>query len=330
MGFAGVAMLPGPNFEVWSGTETIYVVNDNDGSQFTFEKLARGETWVTREALDKVDVNPNNVITAGGVQDRRALASVKRTDVMVLGITNWPVGIDAVPVPTGRRSGVEARAALYSLGFTIRRAAGVILDVHERELKVGLRTVPDPNGQAVGQIFLSDTLENGAGYSTYFGTPQAAENLIRFILDTAGRFYPLWVANPHSNICLTSCPDCLRDFSNLAYHNILDWRLGLDLARLALDPSAPIDFSSVPYWVGVDAIAAGPYFSALPGNWQRLNIGGLEAGRRGNVVEIITHPLWSLDPNNFGPQLAAAYNQANAAGHDVRLKSIFEVLRRPF
>jgi DEAD/DEAH box helicase domain-containing protein len=120
----------------------------------------------------------------------------------------------------------------------------------------------------------------------------------------------------------------LRDFSNLAYHNILDWRLGLDLARLALDSHSTIDFS-VSYWQGVDAAAAAPYFAAMPG-WQQITFGGLQAGRRGNHVEIITHPLWNVDPNYCGPQLAAAYAQALAYGYQITLKSIFEVLRRPF
>ncbi len=74
---------------------------------------------------------------------------------------------------------------------------------------------------------------------------------------------------------------------------------------------------------------AGPYFAAMPG-WQQMTIGGLQAGSRGNVVEIITHPLWECDPNHLGPQLAAAYAQAVAGGNQVRFKSLFEVLRRPF
>ena len=119
------------------------------------------------------------------------------------------------------------------------------------------------------------------------------------------------------------------DFSNLPYHSILDWRLGLDLARLALDSTAPIDFS-VPCWRGLDAAAATPYFAAMPG-WQQVTFGGLHAGRRGNQAEIITHPLWDCDPNRFGPQLSTAYAHAAAVGcQQVRFKSVFEVLRRPF
>jgi DEAD/DEAH box helicase domain-containing protein len=329
VGVTPIAMMPVANFEIWTGQDTVYVLNDNDGQQFNFEKLAQGETWVTRDALTKLGIN-NPPFAPGGAIDRRVLGSVKPTDVLVLGITSWPVGINALPIR------VEGRAALYSLGFLIRRAAAVQLDIHERELKVGLRVMQDPNRQIVGQIFLSDTLENGAGYSSYFGVPAEAERLMRFIMgQTNQTFYAPMVAhidthgNPaHASLCRTSCPDCLRDFSNLAYHNILDWRLGLDLARLALDPNAVIDFT-VPYWQGLDAAVAAPYFAAMPG-WQHTTLAGLQAGRRGNRIEIITHPLWNTDANHLGQQLAAAFAQATAAGWHVSTKSIFEVLRRPF
>lgn len=324
-----IGLTPVANFEIWSDQDTVYVVNDNEGQLFNFEKLAQGETWVTTDALAKVGVN-NPPLVLGGATDPRALASVKPTDVLVLGIRSWPVGVTAMPLR------VEGRASLYSLGFLLRRAAAVSLDIHERELKIGLRVMQDPNGQVIGQIFMSDSLENGAGYSSYFGTPLQAENLLRFVVgQTSPAFNGPLVAqvdaqgNPaHGGVCRTSCPDCLRDFSNLAYHNILDWRLGLDLARLALDANAAVDFS-VSYWQGIDTAAAGPYFAAMPG-WQQVTFGGLQAGRRGNRVEIITHPLWNTDPNHFGPQLAAAYAQAVAAGCQVTTKSIFEVLRRPF
>jgi DEAD/DEAH box helicase domain-containing protein len=330
MGAAPLPLTPVANFEIWSDQDTVYVVNDNQGQMFEFERVAREETWVTRDALAKIGVAPSQLV-AGGMVDRRALASVKPTDVLVLGIHRWPVGVNAMPLR------VEGRAALYSLGFMLRRAAAELLDIHEWELKVGLRVMPDANRQVVGQVFISDTLENGAGYSSYFGNPVQAENLLRVVVGQASnRFYgPLVMQTDpygnaaHGGLCRTSCPDCLRDFSNLAYHNILDWRLGLDLARLALDVTAPIDFS-LPYWQGLDAVVAASYFAA--NGCQHETYGGLQAGRRGNGVEIITHPLWTnTDPNHFGPQLATAYVQARAAGcQDIRYKSIFEVLRRPF
>src|SRR5205823_3450428 len=42
------------NFEVWADPETVYVINDNDGGLFPFQKLAQGETWATPLALANV------------------------------------------------------------------------------------------------------------------------------------------------------------------------------------------------------------------------------------------------------------------------------------
>jgi DEAD/DEAH box helicase domain-containing protein len=184
--------------------------------------------------------------------------------------------------------------------------------------------------EIIGQIFISDSLENGAGYSSHLGEPANAEALLEFVtgLNNTNFFAPL-VAHAHMSICQTSCPDCVRDFSNLAFHNILDWRMGLDVARLALDPNAAIDFT-IAYWQGLDTVAANSYFASMAG-WNRVNYAGLEAGRRNNVVEIITHPLWSDDPQNAHAQLVAARAAAVAAGcQQISLKSIFEVLRRPY
>jgi hypothetical protein len=56
----------------------------------------------------------------------------------------------------------------------------------------------------------------------------------------------------------------MRDYSNLAYHSILDWRLGIDLARLALHATAAIDFSPV-HWSKVPQVALQRLQAALPG-----------------------------------------------------------------
>jgi hypothetical protein len=38
---------------------------------------------------------------------------------------------------------------------------------------------------------------------------------------------------PHGLECDTFCNRCLRDFHNLPYHGLLDWRMALDMARIA-------------------------------------------------------------------------------------------------
>ncbi|VTT98805.1 dead deah box helicase : Helicase OS=Mesorhizobium alhagi CCNWXJ12-2 GN=MAXJ12_25728 PE=4 SV=1: DEAD: Helicase_C: DUF1998 [Gemmataceae bacterium] len=318
--------VPGRNCEIWSDQDFIYVVNDNGGDLFEFVKWANQHTWVTQEALERVGIN--NPTTDAG-PDPRALASIERTDVLVLGIRSpWPPGLKSTPIGD---EGLSVRAGVYSLGFLLRRAIATQLDIGEQELRVGMRPVRDAAGHLYGQVFISDNLENGAGYCSHFGTTARIEELLRYVTGQSSRdFYDPYVHPSHASTCLTSCPDCLRDFNNLPYHNILDWRLGMDLARLALDAAAPIDFS-VPYWAGVDAAAAANYFNGMPG-WDYQPYGTLHAGihETSRRIMFITHPLWREDAASPGPQLAGPVAQALADGLSVRFRSVFEVLRRPY
>ena len=318
-----LAMVRSQNFEFWSGEREVSVVNDNGGQMFHFERLARSETWVTRNAVDQVrQQRPVPVRYAPGIPAIDcALGSIKRTDLLVLGLQSIPASIDLSPLR------VEGRAALYSLGFLLRRAVAVLLDINEWEMRVGIRVVRDDRDQVVGQIFLSDTLENGAGYCSQFGNAADAQRLFRFVTEANSSFMRGYLDPIHSGRCLTSCPDCLRDYSNMAWHNILDWRMGLDIARLALDANAPLDFT-VPYWAGLDTTIGNAYFRALGGKLVAFEgVPGMDSGRgRG---ELLVHPLWSAShPRRIAAVAAAA--RAGVTLRDDDIKTMFVALRRPF
>jgi len=330
VGVRPLTMVPRANFEVWSDFDTVFVVNDNNAQGFEFRRVINQETWVTIDALERSGVNNPQGMLSPDPADVRALASIKRTNVLILGIQQpLRAGLRCSPIVTGTPPRVEGRAALLSFGYLLRRAMAVRLDIDERELNVGVRVMQDANAQVTGQVFISDALENGAGYSSVYGDPVKAEELLRYILGQTGtEFYDFIVDGAHRKECRTSCPDCLRGFSNLAFHSILDWRLALDMARLALDANATIDFTT-PYWQGLDTIAAQAYCKAAGLNLTQF--GDVVAGQDGSHVEIITHPLWDDNPNLFGPELAKAYAHAVASGATtVVFKPIFEILRRPY
>ncbi|MET3395792.1 Lhr-like helicase [Variovorax sp. 1140] len=315
-----VPMAQHANFSISSARQNVFVVNDNNGNLFSFERFYPGETWMTRSALEKV---VPRIPAANAGPDARALAAISPTDVLIAEIGNWPPGVIADPLT------VEGRAALYSFGFMLRRTAAVRLDVSDSELKVGLRTTVDPAQHVIGQVFMSDTLENGAGYSTHLGTAAEFAALLQEICgaNVLGILGRRQHADDHANVCHTSCHECMRDYNNLAYHSILDWRLGIDLARLALDPAAPIDFSPS-YWAGIPALAVQRLQAALPGS--TLNqLAGLAAVQSGTRVVIAAHPLWDVRPATLHPALAAAQAAATAAGLAAEFKSTFMLIRRP-
>ena len=246
------------------------------------------------------------------------------------GIRSAPIGVTLNPATP------EARAAWYSFGFLARRAAAVVLDVAESELDVGIQPVMDmrtPFAPPSARIFVSDSLENGAGYSTHLGTPAEFEKLLRFMLGTGGppslSFYNPLVGRPHEADCSSSCHRCLRDYGNMPYHPLLDWRLALDMVRLALDPAAPIDLAQA-YWSTLVQRTAPPYFQGL--NYSHTTLAGLPAGHDPGAGEvlILIHPLWDQDPSNFRPEVASAVAQAEARGWRWRLRTVFCAVRFPY
>lgn len=331
-------IVPHLNFDIGAGQGRLHVVNDNAGRLFHFSQ----ERWAGAEAMIDIAAAITAEEKHAASVGRRsaqplattapviscALAAISETDMMLLGIRDYGAGRGADPrTPQGR-------AALYSLAFMLRRAAAVYLDIQDYELKAGIRSQQDQSlGTVVGQVFLSDTLENGAGYATHIGTPTVMQELLEMIAQPTRReFHDRLVVHSHADACDTSCPDCLRSYSNLAYHNLLDWRLAVDMAQLALDPAAPILLSS-PRWSRVVDLAAVTLEAARPG-FGRTVLGGLPALTDGAEAVIITHPLWRTERAVVGPELAAAWDEAERR-RGLRVDpqrsfiSVFEALRRP-
>jgi hypothetical protein len=322
-------MTPHLNFEFWAEEpRQVCVVNDNAGHLFQFERLVGGETWVMRDAVDQINAQRSEARLAkvpvqfatGTAPYVRALASLKQTDLLILGLRDVPTTLDLDP----RR--VEGRAALYSYGFLLRRAAASWLDVNEWELRVGLRVVRNSQGSVVGQVFLSDALENGAGYCSHFASASRMEELLRRAADLAASLNAPGYAGNHAARCQTSCPDCLRDYSNLAWHNILDWRMALDISRLALDATAPVDFTTS-HWQPLVATATESYFNAL--GCPSATFGGLPSACSGNGCELIVHPLWA-DTHPAVLQARAEAANAGITQSSQSPKTLFELARRPF
>ena len=339
MGSAPGAPTQQSNFEVYQGPATVYRVNDNGGADFAFRKIVGQDVWVVEEAFKRaVQDLPKErqqavrdlQFDASATGATRALASIAKTDVLVAGIRQTPVGVTLNPAQA------EGRAAWYSFGFLARGAAAVVLDVAKSELDVGVQPVMDvttPFAPPSARIFISDSLENGAGYSTYLGEPQRFEKLLRFMLGQNGRasteFFEPMTNGSHDHECSSSCHRCLRDYGNMPYHPLLDWRLAIDMVHLALDAAASINLDA-PHWQGLVARVAPNYFSGL--NYTPCRLAGLPAGydSTDEKVVILIHPLWDKQPRNFHRDLANAVALAEAKGWTWDLKTIFEAVRVPY
>lgn len=319
------------NCDVLSFSDDILAINDNSGAGgFPFQ-TATLPGYQKSPGAYAINPGTGSPISVSGAGRSIALLSRRRTDVLLTGIQNWPAGVFADP-----RSAV-GRAAWYSFAFFLRSSAAALMDVDTLEFNAGFRPTREPDGSVAGQAFLSDTLQNGAGYCWWLGQPENFEGLLRAgDVGKEGSNAQQWAISPHGEECDTSCNRCLRDFYNLFYHGLLDWRLALDMTRLALDPSSVLDLASP--WQGQDnpwrPLCAGsnapiPVILENLGYRQATEIGGLQVYRREgfNRVSIVRHPLWT----DAHPLYRTVKSETGLVFKNCEIDALnpFEVIRHP-
>lgn len=332
------------NVNLNATNDLIISLNDNnDQGGFLFQPAKHRDGWLGEGAYAVEEDGEKGYVDVLPTERRRvALLSQRRTDILLTDLQIWPNGVLADPRQ------VEGRAAWYSFAFWLRLVAGAYLDIDLLELQAGFRVVTAPDGTPSGQAFLSDQLENGAGYCRHLADPDRFQALLRHTDPTfrergAPSVAGKWLNSQntsegragHAAECDTSCNLCLRDFGNLPYHGLLDWRLALDMGRLAVDAGAKIDLISD--WQG-----------GTPNPWRKLTEGdnaplpnllkqmGFEATELGQlkvyhntrlyITLVECHPLWQ----ETHPSYQKTRQLAEAAGYEnIRMMNPFMALRRP-
>jgi hypothetical protein len=299
----------------YSGPGLRYTVNDNGGRLFTLRPV--NGTWLGYLAPDAIN---NNLVAnepAAGDPIQVALGAVQPTDFLFAGLApeHRVAGLrltleqglqqpSSAPDETAGR-----RAAWYSLAFLLRAAASSFLDVQPQELSAGIYTGIDNSRQPATYAFLADTLENGAGFSTHVGSPSIFSGYLRHVSDRLNDF-----ADPsHATACTASCYRCLRDYSNMAYHALLDWRLARDLFRLLraepLAPDGDTEQRVISAWAltyGAQVLAGTPVPTAL-----------FSHPAHGRIAIIAKHPLEAYDTEAQSDRLENAVAKARDAVPDL-------------
>ena len=301
------------------GVTNVYEINDRGGRDFGFAPAADGQGWICR---DLADSNARLPPSDSSRERRVALAAVKSTDVLV-------IGVEAEALPAGltlRPDTAARRGAWYSLGFLLRDAAARLLEVETPEIEVGLRTT-GTGGDWGAQVFLSDTLANGAGYCSHLGDPVVFADLLE---NARARVVELEAHTNSGEPCGSACYNCLKDYRNMAYHGLLDWRLASDLLELMRGGG----FEPERLWatLGSDVVED---FAA--------QFDGFEFGAMG-VQPVATHParcVIGLHPFQMGflsqasEPVAKAAAEAASRGYgeggerQFRFHDYFDLLRRP-
>jgi Lhr-like helicase len=294
-----------------SGVTTVFEINDNRGHDWEFAPTA-GHGWVCPAAVEQ----NGRYIQYDAARSRNvALAAVKSTDVLVFGPnpSALPQGVTLRPDTAARRG------AWYSLGFLLRGAAARVLEVQTNEIEVGVRAVRI-DGIPTAQVFLSDSLANGAGYCTHLGQHGEFEKL----LDAADRWGVELAAHENAGKhCDSACYDCLRDYRNMAFHGILDWRLALDL----IDILRGRPFDPGKRWGDLSRISVAQFADGF--GFQHVQVGGLPGAVLDQTCVVAVHTLEDEEPASTSERVAEAILAGEANGLEIHLHDTFNLLRRP-
>lgn len=296
-----------------SGPGKRFVINDNGGRLHRFQRNTPGQQadWGGYVSVEAIDSELIPKMAGAGDVFAVALGSVQPTDFLFVG-TDVPVrqepgirlSLDSLGLQPGgaSESGVGRRAAWYSLAFLLRTAAATYLDVQTLELAAGIYSGV-LRGTPTTMAFLADTLENGAGFSTHLGKSGVFQEFIEVGLK---KYLESLRTPDHADECTASCYRCLRDYANMAYHALLDWRLADDLLQVLLVGKIAPDTTREQLAVNRWAEAYGA--EIIDG----LGCAGavLESPLHGRSVVIAKHPLEASEMALIAPRLADAMAQA--------------------
>ena len=306
----------------------VYKVNSRRGQLFrgalgtTLRKGLRLEhQWID----ERFKADDETVFTQEAGSEDLAIVAPKTTDVLrVRPATVWQ-GLLLDPLAS---AGIKA--AYYSAAFILRFVAAEELDIDPDELDISnVRQIALANGKRAGEIIINDHLANGAGFTAWIKDNWAN------ILATAtnvnaprNTFIGALLSDDHRKDCDSSGYDCLRNYRNMAFHGLLDWRLGISLLRSLQSPTfnCALDgdhsLPDLQGWLDLATTQRDLFcrsFNTTPRDFGPLP--GFEVGGR---QVIVIHPLWNL----LQPVGVLAAARAACGQGEVLALDTFNLLRR--
>ena len=310
------------NAAVSSGKATLLSLNDNHGRGFRFGAFSVADRSYAHlgDGLISLDVKEGMAAYEAGLGPLRdlsptrtvclSLGSRRRTDVLRVRPRDWDASTTLLDP-----AHLAVRASFISLAYLLRDAAARLLDVGVDELDVGLSPRRLPDGRVLGEVFLADSLQNGAGYATWLG--EHVDDLFAASSEAAAG---LAAHGAMAEPCDSSCYRCLRDHTNTMWHGLLDWRLGGDLLRLLHGEAPP---TALEPRVRERLAEEGRAFGWEVRNSDEVLVWDLPRRRHRRLLV-----LPALAPQDVVAPGSAA-DTLREEGHPVMVTTAFEFLRRP-
>lgn len=283
--------------------QDVLIVNDNDEKLFALTKASDRSVVVMDPSVysPSADVPGLQSANPANVFEEAAIGCIKVTDICLINFESEILNpkskvLDLREVPA-------ARAAIRSFAELFLKTAATEMDISTSELQVGFQTrKSNDSGSLVEQIFISDSLENGAGYASVISTPVVLKSIIDRMLNESRYAFERKI---HAEHCDSSCPDCLRSYENRKNHGLLDWRLALDLAEIA----SGLSYDDSRWFKDCEKLVDSLLLAYKVNNFEKIRSGRLLGilNKVKNRGVIFTHPLWSMNRAFWNGEQQQAY-----------------------
>lgn len=318
-------------------------INNNGGDYFKGKYISHQ----TRGAdLDKQWIASGFVGEVGQVQSQSeeealALISGKVTEVFRLQPQNLNLCLDINPFDRkDQLNAAASKGAFYSAAFLLQRTLADTLDIDPEEIEIAaIDSIELPenagvNGKKTASIVLSDELPNGSGFIQQL-FEKFDTYLQKCITPTIKDQYNYAIVNNQD--CQDASYSDLKNYRNMNFHPLLDWRLGVGLLRVMNDENYLSGLQKDDYkhlelkrWKEfVKELAeqmAGAFDNIVYQTFGQLQGFTLE----GEHKVIITHPFWNWSPRQPAEELNILTEAIKEVGEeDLYFIDSFNLHRRP-
>ena len=229
------------NSQLVSNAGSLVRINTNNMEGFKFYRQHEGAAQGMFVGGTDVPRQFRDDQTREEINEKIALFSEQFTDFIEVSFKAAPPFLIDGHLESRKRFAL--RVGWLSLAELVKLGITQLEDIEPHELAASILLQ-----RGDWKLFISDTLDNGAGYSTKYAESGAFEKLAGYLQNVIGDGF--LKSERHLGTCMNSCHKCLRNYENRLYHGSLNWRLALDLlALLESEGASTISFGE--HWRGL-------------------------------------------------------------------------------
>lgn len=328
----------------YSSQETTWKINNNGD----YKKQFKGKYYQqTRHGADlpnqwlENDLSGNNTPIQGSEEETLSLVSGKVTEVFRLEPINFPLTIEVDPFSANKFKSSSSKGAFYSAAFLLQRTLSASLDIDPEEIEIAaiesieLPELNGTTGRRSASIVLTDELPNGSGFVKQLH--RGFDNYLRRCIEPINNDDERYNYNILQNReCKDASYQDLKNYRNMSFHPLLDWRLGVGLLRLMAESDYTSGLKDDDYtkpelldWKDFALELQQQFIDSFSENVKESTFGELP----GFILHedykiIIVHPFWNVSAHQ--PEENILTNaMADAGIENVYFIDTFNLHRRP-